>query len=192
MATTVVCSEVLGILARPELSDDAALRRARVHAASCPHCAGVLDDGVEPLATSLKASLPAVSMRLRTILAIVAGAQLLISIPWLFGVNPLGDLGDHVDVSHLTRDGALGLATAIAGLLTAWRPRYAVPAVAVSATALVAQVAMALVDDHAHRVNLAFEGIHLVTVAVTALVAIHSKQTTLAPTKSPSRLRSLD
>lgn len=188
MSSATACDEVLAILAQPDLNDETALRRARVHAASCPQCAGVLEDGVESAPVP---SLGVVSPRLRLLLAVVASAQLLVSIPWLFGLNPLGDLGDHVDVSHLTRDGALGLATAIAGLLTAWRPRYAVPAVAVSAVALLAQFAMALVDDHAHRVNMAFEAIHLVTVAVTALVAIHGKQTTVRASRAPARLRSI-
>ncbi len=183
-----VCNEVLSILSRPDLNDESALRRAKAHAAWCPVCAGVVEDGVAPRSGPLPGT---VSLRLRILLAVVAGAQLLISIPWLFGINPLGDLGQHVDVSHLTRDGALGLATAIAGLLTAWRPRYAVPAVALSAVALLAQFAMALVDDHAHRVNMAFEGIHLVTVAVTALVAIHGKQATMQGEQALAPLRSI-
>ena len=190
MATvSEVCNEVLAILAQPNLNDDAALRQAKTHATSCPHCAGVIEDGVAARPAPAPGT---VSFRLRMLLAVVAGGQLLVSIPWLFGVNPLGDIGEHVDVSHLTRDGALGLATAIAGLLTAWRPRYAVPAVAVSAVALLAQFAMALVDDHAHRVNMAFEGIHLVTVAVTALVAIHGKQAQIHAADEPRRLRALE
>lgn len=190
MVTTRVCDEVLAILARPELSDDAALRRAKVHAATCPHCAEILEDGV--ISSPPAMGPDAVSRPLRIVLATMAGIQLLIAIPWLLGANPLGDLGDHVEIAHLTRDGALGLTTAIAGLLTAWRPRYALPAVAVSAVALVAQFAMAIVDDHAHRVDLAFEGIHLVTVAVTALVAIHGKQSAITATAGPSRMRALE
>lgn len=182
------CGEVLAILARPDLNDESALRRAKAHAASCPNCAGVVEDGVASESGPLPGT---VSPRLRLLLGVVAGAQLLVSIPWLFGANPLGDLGEHVDVSHLTRDGALGLATAIAGLLTAWRPRYAVPAVAISAAALLAQLAMAIVDDHAHRVNFAFEAIHVVTVAVTALVAIHRRQARMPGSQALAPLRSI-
>ncbi|MEZ5343703.1 MAG: hypothetical protein R2706_20390 [Acidimicrobiales bacterium] len=190
MAYSRVCDEVLSILAQPGLSDDNALHRARIHSATCPHCSAQLEDGVASDAPAFGPK--AVSNSLRIVLVGVAALQLAIAVPWLLGRNPLGDLGDHVEVAHLTRDGALGLTTAIAGLLTAWRPRYAVPAVAVSCVALLAQFAMAFVDDHAHRVGLAFEGIHIVTVAIVALVAIHGKQSAVRPTAGPRRMRSID
>ena len=114
--------------------------------------------------------------------------HLALALPWLVGADPLGLLG-NVSASHLTRDGALGLVTAVAGLLTAWRPRYALAAALVSATALTAQIATALIDEHYRRVSFLAEGVHGLTVIVTVLVAWLSRP--LAPITSPGTRPSL-
>ncbi len=117
--------------------------------------------------------------------------HLALALPWLIGTDPLGLLGT-ASASHLTRDGALGLVTAVAGLLTAWRPRYALAAVLVSGTALTAQIATALIDEHYRRVSLLAEGVHAITVIVTILVAWLSRPLAPVPrTATPPALRAL-
>lgn len=111
---------------------------------------------------------------LRWVLAIVASVQLLVALPWLVGADPLGLMGDAT-ASHLTRDGALGLAIATAGLVTAWRPRYAVAATLVALALFVAQVITAVIDGHQDRVSLLVEAVHVSTLMVTALVAFASR-----------------
>lgn len=126
---------------------------------------------------------------LRVVLVVVSVGQLALSVPWLIGSDPIGLMGD-ASASHLTRDGALGLALASAGLCTAWRPRYAVAATLIALAALVTQVATAVVDDHFRRISLFVETIHGLTVIITALVAWAARPVKPRP-KRQQRLRVL-
>lgn len=126
---------------------------------------------------------------LRALLVVVSLAQLALSLPWLVGSDPLGLMGD-ASISHLTRDGALGLALASAGLCTAWRPRYAVAATLIALAALITQVATAMVDDHFRRISLFVETIHGLTVVITGLIAWAARPLRPRP-KRQQRLRSV-
>ncbi len=143
------------------------------------------DRVLERLAPAIGGPPPA----LRAVLLIVSFGQLVLALPWMVGADPLGIMED-ASTAHLTRDGALGLAVAIAGLLTAWRPRYAVAAALVSVAALVAQIATAVIDDHFRRVSLLVEGVHSFTVLITVLVALSTRP--VKPlAKRQNRLRSI-
>ena len=89
--------------------------------------------------------------------------------PWLFGASLIPD--HNVALAHLTRDGALGLVIATAGLLVAWRPRYAVAALLVGSIVFVAQFASSFVDNQDQYVSAAFELTHLLVFALLALLA---------------------
>ena len=97
---------------------------ARLHASRCPRCSAAYDptdpDGVALSVVDGHAKIVATSLRVG--LFAVAVAQLVLATPWLVGKSLLPD--SHVAVSHLTRDGALGLVIAALGLITVWRPRY--------------------------------------------------------------------
>lgn len=117
----------------------------------------------------LSHALPQPPPLLRSIVAALATAQLLLVLPWLIAEDPFGLLGDS-NGSHLTRDGALGLAVAVAALLTAWRPRYALPSFILASAALIAQTITGLVE-HADIAGVN-EFIHLPSVALACLTGL--------------------
>ena len=100
-----------------------AVLAARQHVGRCPHCSAAYDRA-NPEARRLglvagRRSELAASLRVG--LLAISVAQLVLAVPWLVGRSLLPD--SHVAVSHLTRDGALGLVIASLGLVTVWRPR---------------------------------------------------------------------
>jgi len=188
------CRDALGVLLDAAgAHSDADIRRAQLHAARCPRCAVVLDDdeAADRVLANLRAHRPSPSTALRVILAVVATAQLVVAAPWLFGTS----LVPHRDVaiSHLTRDGALGLAIAVLGLLVVWRPRYAVTALIAGTAVLIAQSATSVFDEQGEAVPLVFEFTHLLVIGVLALVGVVATQRAPAPDtrRRPPPLRSL-
>jgi len=169
------CRDALAaLLDEPGSRSDDELRSARLHAARCPECASVLDDdgAADRVFDRLRAHRPSPSVLLRGVLAVVATAQLVVALPWLFGHSLVPD--HDVATPHLTRDGALGLAIAALGLLVVWRPRYAVTTLMVGCVVLVAQSATSVFDEQGQSVSLAFELTHLLLFAVLGLVGIVS------------------
>ncbi len=151
--------------------------------------AGGPDDLADQVLERLAPAIAGPPPLLRVFLLVVCLVQFGLALPWLVGADPLGIMRD-ASTAHLTRDGALGLAVAIAGLLTAWRPRYAIAAVLVSAAALTAQIATAVIDEHYLRVSLLVEGVHAFTVLITLLVALATRPVTPLA-KRQTRLRSI-
>lgn len=123
-------------------------------------------------------------MWLRIVLAVAALAQIGGAVPWLVGTDPLGLLGDAT-ASHLTRDGAFGVVIGLAGLITAWRPRFAVSAAIFSGAVVVLQLTTGLIDGHFHRVALWVEAVHLSTLLITGLVAVASRPARSFPVPTP-------
>ena len=153
--TTRSCADALVVLL-----DDSALhsleelRNARAHASICPRCAGSFDDpeASQRVLEMLRQKRPNVSVLLRVLLVLVAVAQLVVACPWLFGASLIPD--HNVAVADLTRGGgALGLVIATAGLLVAWRPRYALVALLVGSMVFVAQFASSVVDNQNQSVS---------------------------------------
>jgi len=127
-AQQMTCERALMVLIG-EAGDDTREKRekvvaARLHASRCPHCSAAYDpagpDAAEVLDTvAAKTSAPATPLRMG--LLAISVTQLVLAIPWLVGRSLLPD--SHVAVSHLTRDGALGLV--IAGVSLATRKKTA-------------------------------------------------------------------
>ncbi len=133
----------------------------------------------DELLTELTSALPNPPRWLRAGVAVLAVAQLVVVLPWLVDSDPFDLLGDSTG-SHLARDGALGLAVAVAALLTAWRPRWAVPSFLIASVALIAQTTAGLIDS-ADSTG-ANELIHLPSVALACLIGLSSiRLTQLVP-----------
>jgi len=152
------------------LADDgefthADVRQARLHAARCPRCRDAYVGGLSPLVRpGLLLREPPPAFALRAGLLLVASFQLVIAVPWLFGRSLIPDA--HVAVSHLTRDGALGLVSAAVGLVTVWRPRYVYSTMLIGVLVLALQLVAGLFDQQSNSVNASFEIVHLPMVLI--------------------------
>lgn len=139
-------------------------------------------DGLTPLAEHtldrLDAVRPTRSRALRAALGVVSVIQLVLSIPWLLGANPWTALLGRMPDSHLTRDGAIGVVTATAGLVTVWRTRYALAMLAIAAVGLVMQVLGGAVDAD---VGTSFEAVHVVALIIAVLVLTIAARRDRAP-----------
>jgi hypothetical protein len=111
---------------------------------------------------------------LRVLLAVAASAQVIVAIPWLVGADPAGLLG-QADASHMTRDGAFGMAIGLAGLVTVWQHRYAIAAGVLSVSILLVQFGTGLIDGHADRVTMWVEVSHLPMTLITALILLAAR-----------------
>jgi len=182
MKTTFMsCEQALIVLAddTDEHSRDEWVR-ARLHASRCPRCHSVYDVQLDE-AVLARLNPPAVMPSLRFGLAIVAAIQLVVAVPWLFGHSFVPDA--HVEVAHLTRDGALGIVIAALGLLTAWRPRYVHSALLMGLVVFVAQFIAGFVDHMSDAVTGSFELIHLLVVVI--LIAMSAVAVSLARRATP-------
>ncbi len=102
------------------------------------------------------------------LLALMQGA---LSIPWAFGRNPIGTVLGDVAPQHLTRDGTLGVLIAVAGVVTAWRPRYAFAMLGVCAAIVILQLGAGAVDEHTSAVALHFELVHVLAIGIAGFIA---------------------
>lgn len=161
-ARVINLSEVRGVTADPVL--------ARLRDLGGPGGPEDPDDPAEPLLSQLGAALPGPNRLVRALVAVLALAQLAVVLPWLVDADPFGLLGSS-PASHLTRDGALGLAVAVAGMMTAWRPRWAMPCFLLGSAALVAQTVAGLFDAHSSGGG-GTELVHLPSVVLTCLVGL--------------------
>ena len=166
-ASPMTCRRALAILiAETDTQTRAEVLAARAHASRCPGChrAYVPQDlhliafGASPVEGH------ATARTLRIGLFLVSVTQLALALPWLFGRSMLPD--SHVAVSHLTRDGALGVMIAALGLVTVWRPRYVHATRLMAFVVLGLQVVAGLADHDAHSVSGLFEVDHLPVVLI--------------------------
>lgn len=144
------------------------------------------DDPAEPLLDQLEAALPGSNPLVRGLVAVLAVVQMAVVLPWLVDADPFGLLGGSTS-SHLTRDGALGLAVAVAGLMAAGRPRWATPCFLLGSAALVAQ-ALAGLFDSASAGGGGTELVHVPSVILTCLIGLSGIR--LTPLGPGSRNRS--
>lgn len=183
------CTEALLVLVGDARECDAAsLREARLHVLRCPRCRQAYAADLGPETQSLFRRMSRDVPRACIVgLLIVALFQLVLAIPWVFGASLLPH--EHVAASHLTRDGALGLVIAAAGLVTAWRPRYAYSMVVIGVVVLALQIVGGVVDERENLVSATFELAHLpVVVIVAGLFAVAAALTRRAtPTYKPRR-----
>lgn len=103
---------------------------------------------------------------------------------WLFNTDPFGLLGDMAADVHLARDGAFGLVIVAAAGITAWRPRWSVPAFSIASIALVAQLAAGFADDTITSSSWN-EAVHLLLLVTTLSIgAAGLRLRPLAPTRN--------
>lgn len=107
-------------------------------------------------------------------LLVISAAQLVLAVPWLVGADPWGLLGE-AEASHMTRDGAFGVAIGLAGLVTAWQHRYAIAAAILSVSILTVQIGTGLIDGHAERVTMWVEISHLPMTIITVLILLSAR-----------------
>ena len=166
------CEQALAILATDDEQSGDDRIRARAHASRCPRCRRAYGGGDDQTAGhefNGNALQPAPWLRIG--LALLAGVQLVLAGPWLFGHSMIPD--SHVAVAHLTRDGALGLVIGSLGLLTAWRPRYVHSTLLVGVLVLVLQGVSGLTDHDATAASGSFKLIHLLVVLIVlAMLAV--------------------
>ena len=120
----------------------------------------------------------------RVLLAIVSVAVAVVSIPMIVAINPFGSTVGAVSSEHLTRDGALGLIAATAGMLTAWRPRWAAAMTGCCAVVLGLQLVGGVHDAHDDGVTIRFEAIHVAVLAIAVLVAFGARRRQYVPPPS--------
>lgn len=162
-------------------ADELAQRRARSHQSTCPLSASSLDlfdDDIDDehdtaaVLEQLATVRPYSGMSWRIILGVLAGVQGIVSLPWVFGFNPLGSVLGHAENAHLTRDGTLGVLIAVAGIVTAWRPRHAYVMLLVSGAIVAIQFGGGIVDRTDDHVAWHFEAVHLVALVIAVLIAV--------------------
>lgn len=165
---------------------------ARLHASQCPKCSGAYDPA-HPQADALCAVVTRrtrPSTTLRTILWTISVTQLVLAIPWLVGKSLLPD--SHVSVSHLTRDGALGIVIAALGLVTVWRPRYVHGTRLIGIVVLGLQLVAGIADQQMSSISASFEVVHfLVVIIVLGLFAVAADLARRATPSAKPRPRAL-
>jgi hypothetical protein len=173
-APNMTCERALMILIG-EPGDDTReeLLTARSHASRCPRCSAAYDPtrrSAEVLrGVAAPRTTPAPALRVG--LLAISVTQLVLAIPWLVGKTLIPD--SHVAVSHLTRDGALGLVIAALGLVTVWRPRYVHSTRLIGLVVLALQLIAGIADQQMSAVSESFELVHfLVVVIVLGLFAV--------------------
>ena len=163
------CRRAQVVLLMP-LADADELADARAHVAECDTCA------VTPTGDLIDGILGSLSSRrepwgiLRVLLVVIGGVQVLLALPWLFGASPFWT--PDAAVSHLTRDGTVGLVIGLVGVAVAASPRLAYFAVSVCGLMVAVQVAAYFVDRGNDTVAPGFETVHALTFAITILVVL--------------------
>jgi hypothetical protein len=161
-AAPITCREALAVILGAVDASPAQVRDARRHAALCPRCHGAYDPADDGR-TRFRPP-PETAVALRIALVAIALTQLVFAIPWVVGHSMLPDA--NVAVSHLTRDGALGLMIAALGLVTAWRPRYVHSTMIIGMCVFATQVLAGLADQQTSSVSMSFELVHLLLVII--------------------------
>lgn len=107
----------------------------------------------------------------RVALGALSLIQLTLALPWLFGSQGLWNTGEAT-TEHLTRDGALGVVFALAGIVVALdvaRAFFALPLVFV-VTCI--QTFFGVFDHHHDNTFGAFEVVHVIGAAIGVGIAI--------------------
>jgi len=129
---------------------------------------------LDDLLGRLEHDLPRPSRWLTVSLGTLSAVHMVVILPWLFGADPLNALATEVE-GHVTRDGALSLVTASAGLITAAIPRWAGPGLAIAAVALAAQFVAGLFDSEGHR-HLIGEPVHIPSILIAIGIAMVNRR----------------
>ena len=145
------------------------MAEARQHLLTCPVCASDTAGDLDEPAAAIAARL-APSTALRRALFVVAAIQTVIAVPWIFGVAFLWVGDAEESIAHITRDGVIGFAIGVVGLLVALRPALAYFAISVCVVQVAIQVVTIVFDVIDNDVSPTFELLHLLAVVILALV----------------------
>lgn len=148
-------------------------RSRRGHSGSEPGADMAVDPVADEVLARLRRALPRPSWWIIGPLLVLSVIQAVAVLPWLVGRDPWQLLSSTTD-GHITRDGALGLVVAVAGLLAAWRPRWALPAFMLATLAVVAQAVTGLFDaaETDPGPSLAGELVHIPSILIACLIGL--------------------
>ncbi len=165
------CRTARRVLLQPVSSaeDNQAARR---HMIDCPACASQEDAAVEEALGIRLDQLRSPSQAKRIALYLFGGVQTFLALPWIFGVTPLWGPSDDTAISHLTRDGVIGLVLGLVGLAVAWNIRLAYFAVSVCSLLVCVQIVAFVADRTGDKVHPVFETIHILSILITVIVAL--------------------
>ena len=131
---------------------------------------GGSDTDADLLVERLRLAIPQPRPALRILIALLGLVQLTLAIPWLIDTDPFGLLSKS-EGTHVVRDGAIGTVIGVAALMTAWRPRWAIPCFILAAMPLLAQVIAGLTDNSIAASG-TIELIHVLSVLLTCLIGM--------------------
>jgi hypothetical protein len=168
---TISCARAVSLVLS-QVGDAAEIAAAREHVLHCPACASTLDSGQQESRllsrlTSLAGPRPVLALTL----AVLGTLQVALALPWVFGATPLWDGGSGTAPAHLTRDGTIGLVVGLAAVSVARNARLAYFALPVCSVLSVLHVITYFSDRSRSDVAARFETVHLLTFAVTVLIA---------------------
>lgn len=169
MMATLTCARAQSLLLQP-LGDIEEISAARAHVLECPQCASDTAEDIQKVTHRINILRNPGSVR-RTILFLISALQLMLALPWMFGTTLFWGNHSDPDVSHLTRDGAIGLMFGVAGVAVARAPRFAYFALTLCGLLVILQVAAFVSDSAEGHVHTSFEAIHLLSALVCVLIA---------------------
>ena len=105
-------------------------------------------------------------------LAVLGILQVTVAVPWVFGVTPLWDGGSGTAPAHLTRDGTIGLVVGLAAVAVSRNARLAYFALPACTVLSVLHVITYFSDRSRADVSAGFESVHVLTFAITLLIAV--------------------
>jgi hypothetical protein len=106
----------------------------------------------------------------RSVLAALSIVQLALALPWLFGNPGLWPEGG-ASAAHLTRDGALGVMYALAGLAVAQSTKRAWFALPLVFVVTCIQTFFGFFDHHNDQAFASFEVVHLLGIVIAVGIA---------------------
>ena len=164
----LTCSRAQQLVLQP-VGDAREIASARQHVLECPLCASDTSGDIQEVHRILQI-LRNPSVIRRSLLFVASIIQLALALPWMFGETLFWGTYGESDVSHLTRDGAIGLMFGVIGIAVARSPRLAYFAVTISGLLAILQLAAFVSDRAEGHVHTNFEVIHLLSALVCVLI----------------------
>lgn len=166
--STITCAKAKALVLQP-LGDADEISAARAHLLECPQCASDTASDVDHISRALSTLRNPGGVR-RTLLFISSAIQIALALPWMFGATLFWGQHSDPDVSHLTRDGAIGLVLGVVGVGVASKPRLAYFALTMCGLLAILQIAAFVSDRSEGHVHANFEVIHLLSAVISVLI----------------------
>lgn len=169
---SIDCPRAVSLFLSP-VGDADEIRAAREHVLRCPACASTVDaDAQTDLAVHTVKVLARPSRLLSLALAVLGVLQVTVAVPWVFGATPLWDGGSGTAPAHLTRDGTIGLVVGLAAVAVWRNARLAYFALPACTVLSFLHVVTYFSDRSRADVSAGFESVHVLTFAITLLIAL--------------------